>query len=208
MADFQRLLDVAAADPRSPAWDEIWQQSCHQGTCDPASAVLLPWLARTCAAFALEDREQALVLAGFIAVDADANSRAVYADDIAMLRALTLECLATGTASETMFVYLLQAVLGFEGDETWGKELDHVNDGEVDVQCPACQEELLIELQSDGALVEPGLSSGLAVRMHAAAVRAGHESVATAFTCLFGRATCTSCGTMFPLADRVAGNSI
>lgn len=205
---FQTLLDAAAADPRSSAWDDIRQQSCHQGTCDPASAVLLPWLARTCAVFALEDREKALVLAGFIAVDADANSRALYADDIAILRALTLECLAAGTASDTMFVYLLQAVLGFEGNETWDKELDHVNDGEVDVRCPACQEELLIELQSEDAPLEPGLSSELAVRVHAAAARAGHESVATALTYLFGRATCTSCGTTFPLSDQMAGNSI
>nr|WP_146218388.1 hypothetical protein [Micromonospora acroterricola] len=50
-----------------------------------------------------------------------------------------------------------------EGDEIWGKELDHVNDGEVDVRCPACEEELLVELDENGP-VEPGRSSELAVR--------------------------------------------
>jgi hypothetical protein len=33
------VLDAAAADPASAAWDVIWQESCHQGTRDPASAV-------------------------------------------------------------------------------------------------------------------------------------------------------------------------
>ncbi|MDZ5447432.1 hypothetical protein U2F26_32805 [Micromonospora sp. 4G57] len=134
MTSFQEALDAAADDPGSSAWDLIWQESCHQGTCDPASAVLLPWLARTCAIFRPQDRERAVVLAGFIAVDADDKSRGLYADDIATLRALTLECLSSGGSSDTMFVYLQQAVLGFDGDEVWGKELDRINDGEVDVQ--------------------------------------------------------------------------
>jgi hypothetical protein len=74
------VLDSAAADPASPAWDLIWQESCHQGTCDPASAVLLPWLAQTCAAFSREDREKAVVLAGFIAVDTGDADRGAYTD--------------------------------------------------------------------------------------------------------------------------------
>jgi hypothetical protein len=37
-----------------------------------------------------------------------------------------------------MFVSLQQRVLGFEGDEVWAKELEHINDGEVDAQCLAC----------------------------------------------------------------------
>jgi hypothetical protein len=44
------ILDSAAADPASSAWDLIWRESCHQGTCDPDSAVLLPWLGQTCTA--------------------------------------------------------------------------------------------------------------------------------------------------------------
>ncbi|MEH1059322.1 hypothetical protein V6U89_29460 [Micromonospora sp. CPCC 206171] len=207
MTSLQEALDAAAADPGSPAWDLIWQESCHQGTCDPASAVLLPWLARTCATFRPQDRERAVVLAGFIAVDADDKSRGLYADDIATLRALTLECLASGGSSDTMFVYLQQAVLGFDGDEVWGKELDRINDGEVDVQCPACAEDLLIDLQSDGSSIEPGLSSQQATRLHAEALRVGHESVATALTYLFGRMSCPICGATFSVADEVTGSS-
>ncbi|MGW3615313.1 hypothetical protein ACWD6N_37005 [Micromonospora sp. NPDC005163] len=200
------VLASAAADPTSPAWDFIWQESCHQGTCDPASAVLLPWLAQTGAAFARKDREKAVVLAGFIALDADDAGRTAYADEIATLRALAVDCLPDAS-SDSMFVHLQQAVLGFDGDEIWGKELDHLNDGEIDVQCPDCDEELLLDLQSEDSGIEPGLSSELAGRLHAEAVRAGRASVAARLTRLFGRLSCPSCSTRFNLADHLAGFS-
>lgn len=75
------------------------------------------------------------MLAGFIALDADDAGRAAYAGEIATLRALAVDCLP-GASSDSTFVYLQQAVLGFDGDEIWGKELDHLNDGEIDVQWP------------------------------------------------------------------------
>jgi hypothetical protein len=200
------VLESAAADPASAAWDVIWQESCHQGTCDPASAVLLPWLARTCAAFSRQDREKAVVLAGFIAVDASDVDRGAYADEIATLRTLAVDCLL-GASSDSMFVYLQQAVLGFDGDQIWGKELDHVNDGEVDVGCPGCEEELLVDLRSGDSPIEPGLCSELAGRLYAEAVQAGRESVATVLTYLFGRFSCPRCGTRFDLADHLAGTA-
>lgn len=206
MAFSEEDLASAAADPTSAAWDLIWQESCHQGTAEPGSEVLLPWLAQTCAAFAPEDREQALVLAGCIAVDAVDADRAAYREEIAALRELALERVPHAS-TDAMFVYLLQAVLGFEGDEVWGKELDHINDGEVDVQCPECEEELLLELLPEDSPIEPGLSSALAAHLHAEAHRAGREAVASALTCLFGRLNCPRCGTPFDLADNLTGVS-
>ena len=200
------ILDSAAADPRSSAWDLIWRESCHQGTCDPASAVLLPWLAQTCTAFSREDRENALILAGLIALDASDADRDAYTDEIAAMRALAVDCLPSASSDST-FVYLQQAILGFDGNEIWGKELDHVNDGEVDVQCPECEEELLVDLQYEDSEIEPGLHSELAGRLHAEAVAAGRESVATVLTHLFGRLSCPGCGTRFVLADHLAGVS-
>jgi hypothetical protein len=194
------LLASAAADPASPAWDLIWRESCHQGTCDPASAVLLPWLARITTAFPRRDRERAVVFAGFIAVDADEAGRAAFADAIATLRALAVDGLSSAS-SDSMFVYLQQAVLGFDGDEVWGKELDRINDGEIDVQCPDCEEELLVGLDPADSPIEPGLSSELAGRLHAQAVQANRQSVATALTYLFGRLDCPNCGVRFNLAD-------
>lgn len=200
------VLASAAADPTSSAWDVIWREACHQGTCDPASAVLLPWLAQTCAAFARQDRERAVVLAGSIALDADNAGRTAHADEIATLRALAVDGLPRAS-SDSMFVYLQQAVLGFDGDEIWGKELDHLNDGEIDVQCPECDEELLLDLQSDDSGIESELSSDLARRLHAEAVQADRESVAACLTRLFGRLSCPSCGTRFNLADHLVGIS-
>jgi hypothetical protein len=166
----------------------------------------MPWLAQTCAAFARQGREKALVLAGSIAVDAGDNERATYVAEIASLRELAIGCMADAS-SDSMFVYLQQAVLGFDGDEIWGKELDHLNDGEVDVQCPACGEELLVELHAGDVEIEPSLCSELAGRLHAEAVQAGRESVATALTYLFGQISCPECDTQFNLADHPAGIS-
>jgi hypothetical protein len=53
-------LRTAAADPASPAWKVVWEQSCHQGTCDPAAAALLPWLASTIPGFVGDEREAPL----------------------------------------------------------------------------------------------------------------------------------------------------
>ena len=158
------------------------------------------------AGFAPEDRERAVVLAGSIAVDASNADRARYADEITSLRALALDRLPRAS-SDNMFVYLQQAVLGFEGDEIWGKQLDRINDGEVDVQCPECEEELLVDLPSEDPSIQPGLSSDIAARLHAYAVQAGRESVATALTYLFGQVTCPTCGTRFDLAEHLAGVS-
>jgi hypothetical protein len=199
-------LESAAADPASPAWRTIWAESCHQGTCYPASALLLPWLAQTCAAFSPQEREEAMALAGFIAVDAADTDRAAYAEEIAVLRALAAESLP-GASTDSMFVYLQQAMLGLEGEQVWGKQLDRINDGEVDVRCPGCEEELVLDLTSDDSLIEPGLSCALAVRLHTEAVQAARNTVATTVTRLFGRLACPTCGTPFALADHVAGVS-
>jgi hypothetical protein len=75
------------------------------------------------------------------------------------------------------------------------------------VQCPECEEELLLDLPSEDSPIEPGLLSDLAARLHAEAVQAGREAVATALTDLFGQLKCPSCGTQFDVADHLAGVS-
>ncbi|WP_212998420.1 hypothetical protein [Winogradskya consettensis] len=99
---------------------------------DP-SADLLPWLARTCASLAADDRERFLATAGFIAVDASDDERTRYAEEIATLRNLALQGLPAAS-TDAMYVHLQQAILGLDGDELWGHELDHVNDGEADIE--------------------------------------------------------------------------
>jgi hypothetical protein len=211
----RETLDAAAADPRSPAWQLIWQHCLRPdslrpgtgspGTGSPGDAVaLLPWLARTCAAFAPRDRVDAVALAGIVALEAGAAARAPYAGDIATLRTLARESLAAGGHCDHAFVQLQKAVLGLDGDRVWSSELGLVVAGEVELRCPACTEELLLCLEPGPTAIEPGLSSGLARRLHAEASEAGLDRVATALTRLFGHVGCPACGHTFAIADVVA----
>jgi hypothetical protein len=200
------VLRAAATEPVSPAWGTIWGQVCHQGTCDPQSAALLPWLATTAAGFAGGRPDGPVTLAGFITADATAADRVTYAEEIDVLRALAVDRLPKAS-NDHDFVHLLQAILGLEGNEIWGKELDRLNDGEADVQCPECDEETLLDITAANPEIAPELSSELARRLHAQAVAAGREAVAAGITRLFGRLACAECGASFTIADNLAGVS-
>jgi hypothetical protein len=199
----QAMID-AAADPRSAAWDVVWHESINQGDAVLGSERLLPWLADACAGFTVGEREKALVLGGLIAVDIVGRDREQYAPEIAALRALTIENLAAGASDERMFVYMQQAVLGFDGDDTWGRQLDLINDGEVGVECPSCEAEQLLSLDPTDSRIEPDLSVSLAARLHAEALTSGFPEVAATVGLLFGRCSCPECGAEFRVAERVA----
>ncbi|WP_433790150.1 hypothetical protein [Actinoplanes sp. CA-252034] len=199
----QAMID-AAADPRSAAWDVVWHETIDQGDAVMGSEKLLPWLAATCAGFPVAEREKALVLAGLIAVDTVERDRERYAAEIAALRSLTVENLTAGASDERMFVYLQQAVLGFDGDDVWGRQLDLINDGETAVECPSCEAELLLSLDPADSEIEPDLPGPLAARLHAEAVAGGFPEVASTVGLLFGRGSCPECGAGFQVADRVA----
>ncbi|MEU8658288.1 hypothetical protein [Actinoplanes philippinensis] len=204
MTVLEQALVEAAADARSAAWDIVWHESIDQGSAVVGSAALLPWLASVCGRFAAGEREKPLVLAGLIAVDTVDGERERHAGAIAALRALTLENLAAGASDERIFVYLQQAVLGFDGDDVWGRRLDLINDGEADVECPSCEADLVVSLDPDDSEIEPDLSAELAGRLHAEAVAAGFPEVAAAVGLLFGRGVCPECGTSFSVAEQLA----
>ncbi|WP_344006790.1 hypothetical protein [Streptomyces thermocarboxydovorans] len=48
------------------------------------------------------------------------------------------------------YVYLLSALLGFEGIGVWSEELDGLNDEEYEVPCPACGAENFIVIGEHG----------------------------------------------------------
>ncbi len=48
---------------------------------------------------------------------------------------------------DTGFIYALQATLAFENGGVWQRRLDHVADGELPLQCPHCEEFLLLSLE-------------------------------------------------------------
>lgn len=195
MTDIRETLAEAAADPRSPAWDVVWNDTCDQGWAAAGSERMLPWLARVCAGFAPADRERPLVLAGFLALGAGDRQR--FADEITALRLLTRENLEAGASDARMYVYLQQALLGLDGDETWGRSLDLLGDGEADVACPDCDDERLISLDPADSPVAPALPVPLAVRLHAESLAAGFPEVAASVPLLFGRLDCPECGADF-----------
>ncbi|MET7868104.1 hypothetical protein [Micromonospora taraxaci] len=203
----QEILDAAAADPNSPAWEQIWNGPSPDGTWDLPEPAILPWLARTCSAFSRRERVEVLTLAGVVAQAADAASRTLYAQEIAFLRALACDGLTNEAFHDFTFVNLQQAVLGLDGERVWSSELSHINGGEAELECPACESELLLCLEPGESTIEPGLSSELAERLHDEAVQAGREFVATSLTKLFGRFTCPECRTTFNIADQVASGS-
>ncbi|MEU1398372.1 hypothetical protein ABZ403_20235 [Micromonospora zamorensis] len=200
----QETLDAAAANSISPAWARIWNGPSPDGTWDLPEPAVLPWLARTCSAFSPRERVEVLALAGVVARAADAASRTLYAQEIATLRALACDGLADEAFHDSTFVGLQQAVLGLDGEKVWSSELSHIKGGEAELECPACESELLLCLEPGESTIEPGLSSELAERLHVEAVQAGREFVATSLTKLFGRFTCPECRTTFNIADQVA----
>jgi hypothetical protein len=82
------LLRTGASDPDSAAWDELYQEVCHQGHCYPDGFFLLPHLADIAAALAPADRDNALIFAGQIAVDLDETSRVQFDEALVTLRRL------------------------------------------------------------------------------------------------------------------------
>ena len=215
------LLRTAAADPQTPAWNDLYHEVCHQGQCYPSGFVLLPQLAGIAARFAPADRDHPLIFAGEIAVDLDDASRAQYAETLATLNRLTDAWLSTPTDPQT-FIYRLQAVLALEGNRVWGKELDRIVDGEIEVECPTCGTSVFVVFGDYGHFAShedyatksdvvrtpllPATTcemNGVGRRLRTMSLEAQQPAVASALTYVFGRATCTQCSTTFQVSSQV-----
>ena len=221
MTKIEDLLQIASTDPRASAWNDLYQEVCHQGHCYPDGFFLVPLLAGIATGFAPEDRDNVLSLAGDIAVDLDEASRDRYAEALATLRRLMDESLGTPSDPQT-FVYRLQTVLALEGNGVWGKDLDGILGEEYEVECPSCTTSLFAVFGEHGHFathedyaitsdvectplppVQPSDMDGLGLRLHSMSINAGQGSTAEALTYVFGHATCTQCNAVFRVADRV-----
>ncbi|MFJ4667087.1 hypothetical protein [Kitasatospora purpeofusca] len=226
--DIPALLDRIEADPSAECWSDLWSALCHQGSVYSASFAALPRLTAI-AATAADTKEQlnALHLAAAIVAGADqlnevGDLRAKNAQDIAVLLRQANEHLRTAP-DRTDYIYLLEAVLAFEGVPVWGSELacGLVNE-EYQTSCPQCETDLFIAIgeygyfstSGDYALhddvekaplrpADPGDLHGIGLRLHSLALGDGQGGVATALTYLFGGARCTDCGADFVVADRM-----
>jgi hypothetical protein len=200
--DIPGLLGQAGTDEHSAAWDDLWSRLCHQGSVYSASFAALPLLSEMAAG-----QVNALLLAAAIVSSVDQqfdeiDPHRTYPAEMARLKETTEAALQNQTDEDT-YVYLLQALLAFEGVEVWSDQLDRINDGEFEVVCSHCEEESSVEL-GQGTPAESAQLSGIGKRLHDRAIADGHPQVAEKLTHLFGEADCAACGERFRVDEAVA----
>ncbi|MEU1619568.1 hypothetical protein ABZ479_20005 [Streptomyces sp. NPDC005722] len=228
--DIPGLLATVSPDPQHAGWDDVWSRLCHQGTVYSASYAALPTLTRLAREWSAADRRMPLILAGAIVASTDQpygdeDPRATHASEISELVELTEEALQDPGLAHTPseYVYLLSALLSFEGVEVWSEQLDGLNDEEYEVPCPACEAENFIVFGEHGYFSTtdsmymnqtaakrlplqpqaPSALEGLAQRLHARAIADGHPDVAHKLTFIFGTAQCADCDAVFSVDEAI-----
>ncbi|WP_437074431.1 hypothetical protein [Streptomyces sp. enrichment culture] len=190
-----------------------------------AGVAALPRLAGIGTVCAPEQLPWVLLAAGAIAGCAEpgALEGAAASAAIDVLRGLTEECLSRTSDTEE-YVYLLQALLAFDGLRDRGRCLDALHSGEYEVDCPYCGVELFVVLDDgepfcrsedrtrEGAAkspirrVEPGGLDVVPRRLYDRALADGRQRVADGLPYLFGRAVCPDCATEFTVGEQAAAH--
>jgi hypothetical protein len=113
-------------------------------------------------------------------------------------------------------VYGLQALMAFEDGGVWQRQLSHVADGELPVECPNCREFLILGLAgpehtlahySDKSVLPTPVrpadpdEGSVGGRLLALSRGAGRSEVVTLLRYALGSGACPNCGTTFDLAD-------
>ncbi|MBG0831749.1 hypothetical protein HS041_28945 [Planomonospora sp. ID67723] len=223
--DIPALLDRLETDPDAD-WNDLWSALCHQGTVYSASFAVLPWLMALATDGDEDTRLDALFLAGAIMAGADQPHgagavRQRYATEIAQLLRMANERRRT-LHDCTDYLYLLHAIVAFEGVPGGCEALEGLGNGVYAVSCPACATALFIVIGDDGYFstsgdhvlkddvtktplrpANPESLNGVGRRLHGIALADGQHDAAAAMTYLFGTALCTSCGAAFCVADQV-----
>jgi hypothetical protein len=155
-ADVPALLDQLTPDPKASVWGELWSRLCHQGTVYSASFAALPLMADLAEKWKPKDRLQLLALAASILASSDIHgaSRDVMLRPIQLVvprfQSFCRESLADAGLTKHDFICLLQAARSFEGDQYWGRELDHLVSGEFSGTCPHCGVDLYLVIGEYG----------------------------------------------------------
>ncbi|GAA1864825.1 hypothetical protein [Actinomadura bangladeshensis] len=226
--DVPGLLDRVASGRNDQGWSDLWSALCHQGSVYSASFAALPRLLAIASDQGTreDDAVMALALAAAIVAGEDqphdaGDVRARHAADIDALGRIATRMLPTASDRYT-YVYLLQAVLAFEGVPVWGHRLEDVNNDEYEIECPECSAVMFVAFGDDGHFsctgdyaigadvpklplrpAAPETLTGLPERLHTTAHAHGQEDVAVRLTYLFGAATCPDCKAEFTVADQV-----
>jgi hypothetical protein len=228
--DVPGLFARAEPDRRSPVWGELWSRLCHQGTVYPASFPALSVLTEIAGRWSTAQRVMPLVLAADIvsSVDqhyGDIDPHVSYSSEVARLKVLTEETLQSSDLDDdsSTYVYMLKALLAFEGVEVWGEHLDGLNSEEYAVACPQCDEDTYVAFGQYGTFTTqhsmymcdtdskrlplvpaaPADLAGVGKRLHARAISDGHPDVAAKLTYVFGSADCPACGERFRVDEAI-----
>lgn len=154
--DVPALLAGLVPDPEASVWEELWSRLCHQGTVYSASFAALPALLNVAEHWKPKDRSQLIALAASILASNDVygGCRDEFLRPVEWVvprfHRFCRESLAESGLSKHDFIYLLQAMRSFEGDQCWGQELDHLVSGEFPGQCPHCGVELYLVIGEYG----------------------------------------------------------
>ena len=224
--DIPALLDRAGAAPGDPAWSELWSRLCHQGTVYTASYAALPALTDLARQWPAPQQFEPLLLAAAIVASSDFAAYqdppdlwSAYPAQIEQLAALTTSALRHPdlAADSATYVYLLQALLAFEGVDVWAEHLDGINDEEYEVACPHCETDNFVAFGRHGHFAtldsmyikstgthrtplqpqQPANLDPLPRRLYERVQADGHPDVAAKITYVFGHAQCADCGRSF-----------
>jgi hypothetical protein len=198
-------------------WNELYGHLCHQGTVYSASYAALPALAQMSVQHEPGVDLGALDLGAAIIASKDGpEDRAVvrrrYGREIAEFHAVAERNLQHAR-DDMYFVYGLQALMAFEDGGVWQSDLEYLVNGEAALQCPSCDEDLLVDLDSPEpqltsssddlgpravAPVEPRAST-VEGRLLALARSNNRPAVAAKLTFFFGTTVCPECDEPFSI---------
>ncbi|GAA1968224.1 hypothetical protein [Agromyces allii] len=212
---------LAAASSNDPAaWEELWGRLCHQGTVSSASYAAVPILAELVLRSKPVGYNQALALAAAIIGSEDGPEKSEtirhrYAADVGEMRRFAEQNLGHAR-SDVEFVYGLQTVLSFDGVSVWKNHLESIADGEVGLECPNCEQFILVALDgttqyqseanesimhSPPAPADPDRLAPAAAHMYSLALTHERADVAESMLRLFGAVTCPACGHRYDIAS-------
>nr|BFE58897.1 hypothetical protein GCM10020063_034230 [Dactylosporangium thailandense] len=218
-----RLLDGIEHHPTAEAWDEIEHRLVVEAECwCSAGFAALPRLAELAQSGAEEHQVRALRLAATIV---RSLHRCHQYDDIVRAGAQALTVLhrvarnRPTTHTGQAFVAQLQDTLALAGYTFWATISLDFTDEHYHLGCPHCAVRLAVVIgdyghysairhYNDGDIhrvvlrpAAPGELTGIGRWMYDTADAAGETVLADGLTYLFGRATCSTCGSVFNVAE-------
>lgn len=186
-------------------WAALWDTLCHQGTVTPASFAALPMLTEMAQHHPPAGYVDPLALAAAIVASEDGPADLLggrqYVTELAKLQAIAERNLSYAQGA-IEFVYALQALLSFEAVPIWKNRLVAIADEELELDCPACNEHLLLDLGPNPTMTipaDPNQLTGGDARMHALAVRHNQREVAGKILHLLGSCVCPQCNSQFQI---------